>query len=138
MVELSQLFEIESEVLDRDHKHMLGQINDIIEVIDGNRADECARLAPALVKFAKQHFAREEALLAKIGYPDVQKHVEHHLDLDHKMETILELANLADKSELAGRKLKSALTFFLMDDIINADLDFKAFIDENEQGDTVD
>lgn len=128
MVELPQSFEMESEILDQDHKHLLQQVNIIIEVIDGERDDECARLAPELVKFAKQHFAREEALLAKVGYPDVKKHAKHHLELDHKMETILELAPMADKNHLAGEKLKTALTFFLMDDIINADLDFKAFV----------
>jgi hemerythrin len=131
MVELSKSFEMESEVLDRDHQHLLGQINHIIEIIDGKQAGECALLAPDLVKFAKQHFAREEALLAKVGYPDVQKHVEHHRDLDHKMETILELASMADSNQLAGEKLKSALTFFLMDDIIDADLDFKAFVKDD-------
>ena len=134
MVELSPSFELECEALDRDHKHLLQQVNEIIAVIDGERADECAKLAPQLIKYAKQHFAREESLLKKIGYPDVDKHVDHHLGLDHKMETILELASMADEQPAAGEKLKSALRFFLMDDIMNADLDFKSFVTDSQDG----
>ncbi|MAF49970.1 MAG: hemerythrin family protein [Rhodospirillales bacterium] len=133
MVELSPSFEMECEVLDRDHKQLLRRINDIIAVIDGEHSDECAKLTPDLVNFAKQHFAREEALLTKVGYPDVKKHVEHHRALDRKMESILNLASVADDNPLAGKKLKSELVFFLMDDIINADLDFKSFVEDKQQ-----
>ena len=59
--------------------------------------EECAKLTPEMIKFAKQHFTREEALLTKVGYPDVKIHAAHHQNLDHKMETILELAAMADQ-----------------------------------------
>ena len=131
MVELSQSFDMECDILDRDHQDLLKRVNVIIAAIEEDRAEECATLTPNLIKFAKQHFAREEALLVKIGYPDVEKHADHHHDLDHKMETILELAAAAGTNHLAGEKLKSELTFFLMDDIINADLDFKAYVKDN-------
>jgi len=114
-----------------DHKRLLEQINGIIAVVDGESADACAPLTHKMIKSAKQHFTREEALLTKLGYPDVKKHVDHHHKLDHKMETILELAAMADENPLAGEKLKSALVFFLTDDIINADLDFKSFVKDN-------
>jgi len=56
MVELSRSFELECEIIDRDHKQLIELINKIIAAIDGERADECAELAPKFVKFAKQHF----------------------------------------------------------------------------------
>jgi len=44
----------------------------------------------------------------------------------------LELAAMADENSLAGEKLKSALKFFLADDIIDADLDFKSFVKDRD------
>lgn len=132
MAELSKSFEMECEILDRDHKELMQQIDKIVAAIDGEDGERCANLTPVMIKFAKQHFSREEALLTKVGYPDVAKHVAHHLNLDHKMETILELAAMADENPLAGEKLKSALKFFLADDIIDADLDFKTFVKDRE------
>ncbi|MFP6734891.1 MAG: hemerythrin family protein [Rhodospirillales bacterium] len=132
MAELSKSFELECDILDRDHQILLQQINKIVAVVDGEGDEECAKLAPEMIKFAKQHFTREEALLTKVGYPDVAKHAEHHQNLDHKMETILELAAMADENPLAGEKLKSALKFFLTDDIIDADLDFKSFVKDRD------
>ena len=130
MVELSKSFELECDILDHDHQILLQQINKICAVIDGEGDEECAKLTPEMIKFAKQHFTREEALLTQVGYPDVKIHAAHHQNLDHKMETILELATMADENPLAGEKLKSALKFFLTDDIIDADLDFKSFVME--------
>jgi len=111
---------------------LMQQIDKIAAVIDGNDDGRCAKLTPEMIKFAKQHFTREEALLIKVGYPDVKKHAAHHQNLDHKMETILELAAMADENSLAGEKLKSALKFFLADDIIDADLDFKSFVKDRD------
>ncbi len=128
MVELSPSFEIECDAIDGDHKRLLVMINDMIAVIDGERADQCARLAPEFVNFAKQHFAREEALLDQVGYPDLKRHEDHHHSLDKKMDSILDLAKLADENAIAGEKLKKELVFFLMDDVINADLEFKSFV----------
>lgn len=133
MAELSKSFEMECEFLDRDHQELMQQINKIVAVIDGEGSEQCAVLTPKMIKFAKQHFFREEALLSKVGYPDVEKHAAHHQDLDHKMETILELAAVADDNPLAGEKLKSALRFFLTDDIIDADLDFKSFVKDSDE-----
>ena len=132
MSELSKSFEMECEILDRDHQELMQQIDKIAAVIDGNDDGRCAKLTPEMIKFAKQHFTREEALLIKVGYPDVKKHAAHHQNLDHKMETILELAAMADENSLAGEKLKSALKFFLADDIIDGDLDFKSFVKDRD------
>ncbi len=132
MTELSKSFEMECEMLDRDHQELMQRIDQIVAVIDGEGGECCSTLTPEMIKFAKQHFTREEALLTKVGYPDVEKHAAHHQNLNHKMESILELAAMADENPLAGERLKSALKFFLADDIINVDLDFKAFVKDHE------
>lgn len=73
MVKLTRSFELEIEMIDSDHRHLVDLINEITEAIDEDRLEDCARLVSEFVTFAKAHFAREEAMLAKNDYPKVGK-----------------------------------------------------------------
>ncbi|MDA1101777.1 MAG: hemerythrin domain-containing protein [Proteobacteria bacterium] len=128
MMEITRSFEIEVEMIDSDHRRLLDIINEITQAIDDKREAECARLVPDFVALAKRHFAREEALLAKNGYPGVEKHRKHHASLEDKMNTMLALAERVVESAAARDELKKELIFFLMDDVINEDMDFKSFL----------
>ena len=128
MVELSDTFVMETEVLDRDHERLVEMVNAITERIDSGNTENCKTDVLELVNFAKGHFSREEQLLTKAGYPDVDKHRTHHRLLDRKMEHILEFAEQAAVNEMARESLKRELVYFVMDDVITTDMDFKAFI----------
>ena len=128
MVELTSSFELEFEALDQDHKKLIDQVNHIVEMIDSGKAEACKTLVPEFVNFSKQHFAREEALLIAADYPDVDIHRQHHLDLHDKLDHMLEFAQMADKNDMACESLKKELVYFIMDDVITADLEFKDFL----------
>ncbi len=128
MVELSDTFVLESEVLDRDHERLVEMVNAISERIDNGDIENCKADVLELVNFAKGHFNREEQILIKAGYPDVGKHCKHHRQLDDKMEHILEFAEKVAVNEMARESLKRELVYFVMDDVITTDMDFKAFI----------
>ncbi len=128
MVELSPSFELEYQPIDNDHRRLVEMANEITRALDDGRTEEPARLVPDFVDFAKKHFRREEAFLEKIGYPQLQKHYHHHRELNAKMDTMVRLSETARDSEVARESLSKELVFFLMDDIINADLDFKSFL----------
>ncbi len=132
MVEITRSYEIEVEMIDSDHRRLVDIINEITQAIDDKREEECARLVPDFVSFSKQHFAREEALLTKNGYPGVEKHRKHHASLDGKMDTMLALAERVVESAAAREELRKELIFFLMDDVINEDMNFKSFLVEAE------
>ena len=131
MLELTESFLLESEILDKDHQQLADILNKIVRAIDDGNAGECKRLVPEFVQAAKTHFAKEEALLVKIGYPNVQKHQDHHRGLNDKMEHMLEFGQMAEENELARESLRKELLFFLMDDVITTDLEFKKFIEDN-------
>ena len=133
MVELTPSFLLESEALDRDHQHLADIVNQIVQAIDDDKASECRRLVPDFVQAAKAHFAREEAFLIKLGYPDVQKHRDHHRSLGTKMEHMLEFARMAEENALARESLRKELLFFLMDDVITTDLEFKSFVEDKKR-----
>ena len=128
MVELSKTFELECETLDQDHQRLVEMVNGIVASIDSGNTDTCKSSVLEFVTFAKGHFSREERLLTKVGYPNVGMHQAHHRELDKKMEHLLEFAGMAAENEMARESLKKELVFFLMDDIITTDLDFKEFV----------
>ncbi len=130
MVELTPSFLLEYEALDRDHQRLADIVNQIVKAIDDDAAEKCAELVIDLVKSAKSHFAKEEALLVKIGYPNVEKHQDHHRSLNTKMDHMIEFAKMAGENQLARDSLRKELVFFLMDDVITTDMDFKNFVQE--------
>jgi len=132
MVELSETFVLDCEELDKDHRRLVEMVNEINEMLESGKTGNCKGKVLEFVNFAKGHFAREELLLTRVGYPDVGKHRQHHRQLDEKMEHILGFAESVAVNEIARESLKKELVFFLMDDVITTDLEFKAFIGDKQ------
>ena len=130
MVELTPSFKLEFEALDKDHQKLADIVGQIVTAIDNDEAEKCQDLVTNFVQSAKSHFAREEAFLIKAGYPNVGKHQEHHRGLNSKMDHLIEFANMAGENEMARDSLRKELVFFLMDDVITTDMEFKNFIEE--------
>ena len=128
MVEMTSSFELEIKTLDEDHQNLINLANKITDDIDKNDAVECSVLVPRFVKLSKQHFLREEALLVKAGYPNVQKHHDHHAGLNDKMDHMVEFSSVAANNPIAGESLKKELMYFIMDDVITSDMEFKDFM----------
>lgn len=130
MVELTPSFLLEYDALDQDHRRLADIVNQIVKAIDDGEAERCEDLVIGFVKSTKSHFANEEALLVKIGYPNVKKHQAHHKSLNIKMDHMIEFAKMSGENLMARDSLRKELVFFLMDDIITMDMDFKNFIAE--------
>ena len=136
MVELTPSFMLDYEALDRDHQRLADIVNLIVEAIDGDEGAKCEDLVNDFVKSAKSHFAKEEALLAKVGFPNLDKHHDHHENLNTKMDHLIEFAKMAGENQMARDSLRKELVFFLMDDIITTDMEFKDFIEEKAKTQT--
>ena len=132
MVELTETFVLECEELDKDHNRLVEMVNDISADIDKGETEQCNSKVRDFVNFAKGHLSREEQLLRKSGYPDVLKHNKHHQVLITKKEHIQEFAASAATNEMARDSLKRELVFFLMDDLITTDMDFKGYIGDGQ------
>jgi len=130
MVEFSETFKIECEEVDKDHRRLVDMVNEIVQAIDDGVCDNCADRVRDFVTFTKRHFAREEQLLKKSGYPDVGRHHAHHNMLSQKMEHLMEFASNAKDNEMARESLKKELVFFVMDDVITSDMDFKPYVSD--------
>lgn len=131
MKNLTQSFLLEHQALDKDHEQLLVLANEIIAGLDENCVDKCEEQVSAFIESSKAHFAREEAVLIKAGYPNARKHQDHHKKLTAKMDHLLEFARMVGENLMARESLRKELTFFLMDDVITTDLEFKAFLEDS-------
>jgi len=136
MVEMTPSFELQIKALDEDHQVLIDHANRIFDVLeniqDADDGRDCEQLVSEFVKLSKQHFAREEALLKSVDYPDVGQHRDHHRSLYSKMDHLIEFSSAARENPLARESLKKELQYFLLDDVITADMEFKDFINEKE------
>ena len=132
MVELTETFELQCGELDKDHKRLVEIVNEITALLDDGVTDDCKNMVLGFVNLAKAHFAREEKYLLDVGYPDVGKHRDHHKLLGEKMEHLVEFSGMVGENELARDSLKKELVYFLMDDIITTDQDFKSYVSERK------
>ena len=65
--------------MDDDHKKLISILNEIHErVAAGQDKQALSGLVDQMMAGTKAHFAQEEQLLAKSGYPDVTAHYEEH------------------------------------------------------------
>ena len=111
-------------VIDDDHKKLFDIINAIHDTILEGDVDVCQRLFKSFHQLAADHFAREEAVLKKINFPNVESHHDYHQDLLSKA------AVAADKCTEMGEKSAIMSCFdemsdFFIEDIIKGDIEFR-------------
>jgi hemerythrin-like metal-binding protein len=65
--------------IDRQHRQIVDLLNELYDgVRDGIKEERMAAILDGLCRYAETHFAFEEAVLAKIGYPNLAAHRRQH------------------------------------------------------------
>jgi methyl-accepting chemotaxis protein len=65
--------------MDRQHQRLVRLINDLHSAMIAKRGREITNaVVEKLVDYVKEHFSREEALMAEYNYPDLDAHVKLH------------------------------------------------------------
>ncbi|MBL8413214.1 MAG: diguanylate cyclase [Propionivibrio sp.] len=101
------------ESIDQDHQALFDQANELIHTAMSG-AQEPGQLSAALddlINSVKQHFAREEAVLARYHYAGLEEHVLQHQKL---VGRALELRHMAD----AGEMTLGDLVTFLVQEVV--------------------
>ena len=120
--------------VDDDHRRMMALIA-LLETAAAGPVD-CAgvgRVLAELTQLTIDHFAREEALQRRIGFPHLETHRLSHAMLLKRLQAIM--AHYADGCDevRAGivRTLGDSLATWLVSHIANNDRDFKRYMVEN-------
>jgi hemerythrin len=115
--------------IDNQHKQLISALNDIIEASQqGKGSDEIFKTLDFLTGYTVMHFATEEKLQQKYGYPDYLVHKSYH---DGFKATVGELTKrLVDEGpseELIGTVTKT-IGSWLLNHIKGDDFRMAAFV----------
>ncbi len=113
-------YSVHVDEIDRQHKQLVQMINKLHESIIQNRVEEeIGNTLTALVEYTKRHFADEEHLMMRIGYPHLHQHRILHQKLRDQIAEILK--RLRDNDRLTVFELMGFLRAWLVDHILRED-----------------
>jgi hemerythrin len=124
----SPAFETGVADIDSDHRTMFALANEIGEGIAKQDKTFRAKLQ-RFIALTEAHFAREEELLVRSGYPDAEAHKAYHASLMAKAQELKAICDAKGDSEQAGG-CYLALVDFLIDDVVRGDTQFKSHLDD--------
>jgi hemerythrin len=95
----NEWMEVGDAVLDSQHRHIVDLINALHAAAEGDGLATAETVLHHVVRFMQHHFDAEEAILRKIGDPEVDKHAAEHRRL---MVRIAEAAQSAQDEYQVG------------------------------------
>lgn len=106
-IEWKQDYSVGIDSIDKEHKKLVGLINQLQTAVDYSTGEEFEREAlDAAVDYTKTHFAHEEELMSKYGYPDFEAHKAQHQKMIDKVNNLV-----TDYEQDPDRSLQEALNF---------------------------
>ena len=129
-IEWSSSLEIGDEEIDNDHRRLIAAMQEVEAAIEQGNHHLCRIKIQAFIDAASDHFAKEEAFLARIGFPDIVNHKFYHLSLLTRANELRRSCG-AGLSEPRARVCYDQVAGFLIDDVIRGDMSIKEFLDNH-------
>jgi hemerythrin len=102
------------EIIDNDHKKLLDLIIQLFKVLNKAKKDEKAiEILDELIEYTVTHFNREEELMKKHEFPELEKHISEHENMRQKIKKFRE--NIT----INTNKVSSDALQFLQDWLVN-------------------
>jgi hemerythrin len=116
------------ESLDSDHIVIASLINHIDDAKQFG-SDEAAvgRILAVLIDQARAHFRREEKLLEKHGYPELEEHRKVHRLVEEQLTELQREYQRSQSSEIS-QEIMELLSYWLDDHILKVDMRYKAYL----------
>lgn len=133
--EWSASLEVGESEIDDEHRRLLEALKDIARYIDKPDLNLCRAGVRAFIEASRNHFAREEALLHRIGFPEIDEHKIYHASLlNHAEELMHVCSDGGSPSQI--RACYDKVVGFLIDDVVRGDGRIKAFISTRQPNGT--
>ena len=113
------------EVIDSQHKRIIDYINDLHDACRERDKKKVEKVLLGLVDYTLTHFAFEEELMARAGYPLSEPHKRVHEAFTTHMKNYLERHR---RGENIVRELISELEVWLTNHIKNDDHDYAPYV----------
>lgn len=112
--------------LNDDHRHLVSYINELhAAIVSGIGISKMTHILDVLIDYTRKHFAREEELMKKHGYPRFDEHIRQHRAL---VDKVTDFHNrLQDGKASFSLELMSFLKDWLMNHIKITDMAYREF-----------
>jgi hemerythrin len=117
------------DIIDRQHKKMIGMINELYDAVTNGRCDDMIDiLLIKLFHYTGYHFSTEEQHFREHEYPDYDEHKFQH---DVIRNRVMEFEDRnSKKGEIAAKEVLNLLKFWLFNHILGSDVKFGRFLNE--------
>ncbi len=123
----SEMYSVHIEALDRQHQTLFSTINELNDALSEGRGGTVVDdVLGRLVEYTATHFAAEEGLMRKYGFPGLGEHRQKHEELTRKVQDFV-------KEHKAGKvgvpaELMLFLQGWLRDHILGTDHEYGPFL----------
>ena len=126
-VSWDQSFSVANQTLDVQHTRMVGMLNALSQAIeDGETRAMVALLLNGLLRYTEAHFATEEELLERHGFPELAAHRREHQALTAR---VLEFQREFESgNQDLSQPLQQFLRDWLVSHILETDKGYAAFL----------
>lgn len=126
-LEWREQLSVGNDAIDTDHKHLIDIINQVEISLAAKDFDHLKATLDSLSRYSATHFGAEEKIARAVGYPNVAKLHESHLDLVEKLDQFKQ--NLSqDWNPAHIESFTVLLRDWLINHVIKEDLLMKPFL----------
>ncbi len=121
--------------IDKDHRNLFELIDTLNRALKRKLGEEkIAKALTGLIAYTEGHFEREEILMARYAYPDIEKHKAQHRNLERLVHAIYNVF-IRDPRSVDPKKLMVFLNHWLVDHIVKVDMQYARHIEKMRYAD---
>lgn len=124
-IEWTEALSLGVEQLDNEHKQLIALSNDLIDSVKTNDREHVRSCFHALREYTVVHFQNEENYMAKIHYPDIEKHKLEHVNLKAEVKHYQE--SVYHRTDLVPADVVAFIKHWLIDHVIYLDMNIKIY-----------
>ena len=132
-IEWSQDYELDIEDIDFQHHYFLNLINRLSdELEESDDLKHRAALISELNAYARFHFISEENIMYRAGYPQLDEHKKHHIELIEQLSLKENMLAVKQTKDEAREVIEFLTKWFLQHTVIEDKL-FSDFFHNKQQ-----
>lgn len=126
----TESYSVGNALLDSDHRILMNLVNQLQDALEtGQSRDVLGSVVNVLAEYTEHHFRREEAMLARSGFPGLDGHRAEHRRLEAEVRAVRDRWLAGDRQAL-GEDVLTFLKKWLTDHILVADKSYGPWIGE--------
>lgn len=124
----SDSYSLQIRSIDNDHKELFDAVNELHTALAQRRPEQEVDFTIGLLeRYVKEHFAREEQLMADYGYPWLSEHKAQHQTLTHMVQAIRKI-QVDRPDQIDADKLLNFLKDWLVKHILGSDMTYAQYL----------